>query len=199
MMEFYEKLQHLRRKKGITQEELAQALYVSRTAVSKWESGRGYPGIESLRMIAKFYAVTLDELLSPDEVLTLAEEDQKHRTTQMRDLICGFLDLFMTLLLMLPLFAERSDEIVRAVPLLVLGTYMKAIYLALVLAMVMVGVLTLAFQNCQAVVWVRCKTMLSFSLGVIAVFLFTFGLHPYAAVFSFVLLTMKALVTIKRP
>ena len=47
-MEFHEKLQELRRQKGITQEELAQALYVSRAAVSKWESGRGYPNIDSL-------------------------------------------------------------------------------------------------------------------------------------------------------
>ncbi|MBR7039698.1 MAG: helix-turn-helix transcriptional regulator, partial [Oscillospiraceae bacterium] len=42
-MEFSEKLQTLRKKKGLTQEELAQALFVSRTAISKWESGKGYP------------------------------------------------------------------------------------------------------------------------------------------------------------
>ena len=38
-MEFHEKLQALRREKGLTQEQLARQLYVSRTAVSKWESG----------------------------------------------------------------------------------------------------------------------------------------------------------------
>ncbi|MEE1197563.1 MAG: helix-turn-helix transcriptional regulator, partial [Acutalibacteraceae bacterium] len=42
-MEFSQKLQELRRQKGLTQEQLAAALFVSRTAVSKWESGRGYP------------------------------------------------------------------------------------------------------------------------------------------------------------
>ena len=48
-MEFGEKLQCLRKSKGLTQEELAVSLYVSRTAISKWESGRGYPGIDSLK------------------------------------------------------------------------------------------------------------------------------------------------------
>ena len=46
-MEFNEKLQQLRKKSGLTQEQLAEQLYVSRTAISKWESGKGYPNIES--------------------------------------------------------------------------------------------------------------------------------------------------------
>ena len=62
-MEFNEKLQELRKNKGLTQEELAEALYVSRTAISKWESGRGYPNIDSLKEISKFFSVTIDELL----------------------------------------------------------------------------------------------------------------------------------------
>lgn len=47
-MEFNEKLQQLRTGKNLTQEQLAEQLYVSRTAISKWESGKGYPNIESL-------------------------------------------------------------------------------------------------------------------------------------------------------
>ena len=81
-MEFHEKLQELRKQKGLTQEELAESLYVSRTAISKWESGRGYPNIDSLKAISKFFSVTIDELLSGEEVLTLAEEEQKQKALE---------------------------------------------------------------------------------------------------------------------
>lgn len=56
-MEFNEKLQELRKQKGLTQEELAEALYVSRTAISKWESGRGYPNIDSLKAISNYFSL----------------------------------------------------------------------------------------------------------------------------------------------
>ena len=58
-MEFNEKLQQLRTGKNLTQEQLAEQLYVSRTAISKWESGKGYPNIESLKCISKFFSVTI--------------------------------------------------------------------------------------------------------------------------------------------
>lgn len=63
-MEFNEKLKELRSSRGLTQEELSEALFVSRTAISKWESGRGYPSIDSLREISDFFSVTIDELLT---------------------------------------------------------------------------------------------------------------------------------------
>ena len=92
-MEFNEKLQQLRKQKGLTQEELAEALFVSRTAISKWESGRGYPNIDSLKAIAKFYGVTIDELLSGEDALTIAEEDCKRKERRSRDLVVGLLDV----------------------------------------------------------------------------------------------------------
>ena len=57
---------------GLTQEELAESLYVSRTAISKWESGRGYPNIDSLKAISKFFSVTIDELL--DEIHAMLDK-----------------------------------------------------------------------------------------------------------------------------
>ena len=83
-MEFHEKLQALRKQKGLTQEELAAKLFVSRTAVSKWESGRGYPNIDSLKALAKFFSVTVDELLSGEDLLSLAREEQQEKENQCR-------------------------------------------------------------------------------------------------------------------
>ena len=62
-MNLSEKIQTLRKEKGLTQEQFADMLYVSRTAVSKWENGRGMPGMDSLKMIAKEFEISIDELL----------------------------------------------------------------------------------------------------------------------------------------
>ncbi|MDD2620002.1 MAG: helix-turn-helix transcriptional regulator, partial [Syntrophomonadaceae bacterium] len=91
-MEFNEKLQELRKQKKLTQEELAEILFVSRTAISKWESGRGYPSIESLKAISEFFLVSIDELLSGKELISVAEKDSLHKMQHMRDLVFGLLD-----------------------------------------------------------------------------------------------------------
>ena len=75
-MEFNEKLQELRKSRGLTQEELAEALFVSRTAVSKWESGRGYPSIDSLKEISKYFSVSIDELLTGEKLISIAEKEK---------------------------------------------------------------------------------------------------------------------------
>ncbi len=200
-MEFHEKLQEFRRRKGLTQEELAERLYVSRTAVSKWESGRGYPNLESLKAIAKFFSVTVDELLSTNEVLELAEEDQKQIEKSFHDLIFGLMDLCMSLLLFLPFFGESSDGIVRAVALLWLNgvpSYLRIAYFVAVVAMILLGVLRLTLQTVGAVFWEKIKTRLSLALGAASVLLFIVCSQPYAVVFSFVLLTVKVFLLIKR-
>lgn len=200
-MEFNEKLQELRRKKGLTQEELAAALYVSRTAVSKWESGRGYPNIASLKQIAAVFSVTVDELLSGEEWLTVAEENADRKARHYRDLCCGFLDAGTAMLLFLPLFAQQAAGQVEAVSLLSLtavAPYVRITYLVLVALTAATGVVTLALQNITASFWLQLKSSLSLFLGVAGVLLFVLGRQPYAAVFVFLFLAIKALLLIKR-
>ena len=61
-MSFGEKLQAVRRSSGLTQEQFAEELKVSRQAVSKWESGRGYPEIEKILYICNRYGITPNDL-----------------------------------------------------------------------------------------------------------------------------------------
>ena len=200
-MEFNEKLQELRKRKGLTQEELAEVLYVSRTAISKWESGRGFPNIESLKSISKFFSVSLDELLSGEEILAIAENDNKQKERTLRDLIFGLLDCGIALLLFLPFFGQEANGVIKSVSLLSLSDiqpYLKTAYIAFTGAMILLGIITLALQNCRQRLWTQSKSILSLALSAVGVCLFMISQQPYAAVFVFAFLIIKALMLIKR-
>lgn len=200
-MEFNEKLQELRKQKGLTQEELAEILFVSRTAVSKWESGRGMPSIESLKSISKFFAVTLDDLLSSEELLVIAEDDHKQKEMHIRDMIYGLLDCSIALLFMLPFFGQKANGAIQEVSLLALTEiqlYLKVLYLLIVIGMTALGVLTLALRNSNCALWIQNKSKVSLFVNAIGVFLFIISQQPYAAVFVFAFLIIKALMLMRR-
>ncbi len=62
-MTLAENLKALRTEKGLSQEEVAGALFLSRQSVSKWENGQAEPGVENLKALARLYGVSLDRLL----------------------------------------------------------------------------------------------------------------------------------------
>ena len=199
-MELNEKLQQLRKQKNLTQEELAEALYVSRTAISKWESGRGYPNIDSLKEIAKFFSVSIDDLLSGEELLTLAEEDHKQKRSNLCDLLFGFLDISVLLLLFLPLFGRKTNGGVVSVSLIAFHSVShlsQFVYYDFVSSSVIMGVLLLALQNFSHSFWLQSKTKISLILSIIGVLLFVVSTQVYVAVFLFVLLIIKVSILLK--
>lgn len=199
-MEFNEKLQELRKHKGLTQEELAELLFVSRTAVSKWESGRGYPNIDSLKAIARFFGVTIDELLSGDELLTIAEKDTEQKENHIRDLVFGLLDISVAVFFFLPLFGQKVNGIIQEVSLLSLteiASYLRIAYFVVAIGIAVFGILTLALQKCQQLFWVRNKNRISLILNAVGVTLFIISTQPYAAILLFVFLVIKGLMLIK--
>ena len=200
-MEFHEKLQELRKRKGLTQEELAERLYVSRSAVSKWESGRGYPNIDSLKAIATLFSVTIDDLLSGDEVLTIAEEGYRQKETQFRSMVFGLLDFSIAMFFFLPFFGQNSDGMIHAVSLLsltVTESYLQTVYFGIVIGMIALGILTLALQNCRQVFWMQNKEKLSFLLNAIGTLLFIISSQPYAAAYLLILMVIKVQILIKK-
>lgn len=200
-MEFHEKLQELRKRKGLTQEELSEALFVSRTAVSKWESGRGFPSIDSLKAISSYFSVSLDELLSGEELLAIAENDHMERERGLRSLIVGLLDCGIALMLFLPLFGQWGSDGAQSVSLLTLEgvqPYLKAVYAGFVAVMTVLGILNLALQNYSGGSWGQHKYMLSLLCSILGVCLFVVSQQPYATVFVFALLVVKTLMLMKR-
>ncbi len=200
-MEFNEKLQDLRKKKGITQEELAGSLFVSRAAISKWEYGRGYPNIDSLKAIASFFGLTIDELLSGDELLTIAEQDTKQKENYFCDLVFGLLDCSVAMFFFLPLFGQKVSATIQEVSLVSLteiSLWLRTVYFVVVIGMIGLGILTFALQNCNQVFWVRNKSKLSLAVNIIGVLLFIMSSQPYAAAFVFLFLIIKVLILMKR-
>ena len=199
-MEFNEKLQKLRKQKGLTQEELAEVLFVSRTAISKWESNRGYPNIDSLKSIAAFFGITIDELLSGEELLTIAEEDAKQKEKHFCSLVFGFLDCSISLLFFLPLFGQKINESIHEVSLISLSeisTYLRIAYFIVIIGIIASGVLTLVLLSCHKVFWIKNKNKISLTLNTIGVLLFIISSQPYAAIFLFIFLIIKVLMLIK--
>ncbi len=76
-MTFGQKLKKLRTDNMLTQEQLADKLFVTRTAVSKWETDRGFPSIDSLKAVADLFNVRIDDLLSEDDIENKKLADEK--------------------------------------------------------------------------------------------------------------------------
>jgi len=202
MMELCEKLQELRKRRSLTQEELAAALYVSRTAISKWESGRGYPNIDSLKAISRFFGVTIDDLLSGEELLSLAEEAQQQQAANDRNLVFALLDISMALFLFLPVFGQNTDGAMHSVSLTALtglSAYLTSAYWLIIIAMIASGAAILLLKNAAQSGRMQHTHRLSLLLGAAAVLLFIISRQPYAAAFAFVFLSIKALMLLKHP
>ena len=86
-MQFHEKLKQLRKERDFTQEELAERLHVSRSAVAKWENGLGLPSDDSLKDIAEYFNVTREELLADRETQTIIVEKNGKLSRQKKLLI----------------------------------------------------------------------------------------------------------------
>ncbi|WP_300676454.1 helix-turn-helix transcriptional regulator [uncultured Gemmiger sp.] len=201
-MELNEKLQELRKNKGLTQEELAAALYVSRTAVSKWESGRGLPSIDSLKQISAFFDVSIDDLLSADKALSLAEQENKASQRSFCDLLLGISDLCAILLILLPLYPRVDGKTVYAVDFL---TYARTaafsgwIFAFLFAGLILTGAVKIGSVCGKTETAQPLLTGISLCISIAAVLLLAVTRNAYATSLTFLLLVIKGTLLLKRP
>ncbi len=199
-MEFNEKLQELRKTKGITQEELAQALYVSRTAISKWESGRGYPSIDSLKEISCFFGVTIDELICAEEIMDVAKDDKERSLHKLIAFICSLLDIFVGLLLFIPVFGNgaNSPSAVSLLSLTGIQLWIKYLIMGLIIFTVLNGIFGVIVCGIDKPVLIQCIIVTGMVLMVICSAVFILVRQPYAGIISFLVLMAKGFLLIKK-
>ena len=200
-MEFHEKLQILRKNRGMTQEELAEALFVSRTAVSKWESGRGYPSIDSLKEISGFFSITIDDLLSGEKLLSIAEREKQSGIRRICDLLFGMADLFSLLLIVLPLYPKTVNGYIYSVSL---SAYTEAAvlnrmaYWILFLGLILTGIIKILFIHRNTTEKKQdAVTACSMVLSTLTVLLLALAGETYAVAMAFLLLLVKGALLIK--
>ena len=199
-MEFNEKLQELRKSKGLTQEELAEKLYVSRTAVSKWESGRGYPNIESLKEISTFFSVSIDELLSTEKLLFIAEKENKSNIKNICEKLFSVVDLLSVLLIILPLYPNTVDGFIYSVNLLnyvETSEFNKVVYWCGFLVFIVLGIVKSVLIKLKKEKVNKSITVVSVSLNILIVLLFALTREVYALILVFLFLIIKCLLLFK--
>lgn len=196
-MEFYEKLQELRKSRGLTQEELAEALYVSRTAVSKWESGRGYPSIDSLKEISSYFSVSIDELLSGEKLLSIAERENKSNMQNLCDMLIGILDLLSVTLIVLPLYPNPIDGYIFSVNLFSYTettSFNRLVYWGLYTALMAAGIAKILLTRLKIVKGRKMLTAGSMGLSILAVLFLAMTREAYAVTMAFLLFVTKGIL-----
>lgn len=199
-MEFNEKLQQLRKQNNLTQEQLAEQLYVSRTAISKWESGKGYPNIESLKCISKLFAVSIDTLLSGEELINLAESENSSNIGKVYSLIYGLLDLMAIAFILIPFYGQQDSDMIRMVTLFKYDSMpvtIRTIYFILLILMFILGIVELIIQFVENEKGANIAKITSLILHAIAILFFAMSRQPYVNAFLFMLFIIKMVLLIK--
>ena len=199
-MEFYEKLQELRKSRGLTQEELAKDLYVSRTAISKWESGRGYPSIDSLKEISNYFSVTIDDLLSGEKILSIAEKENEANMRNICDLLFGILDVCSFILIVLPLYPNVVNGFVSSVNLFAYTqttSLNRFLYWSMFMLLIAVGIVKLLLTKFKIERWNERMTGISMVFSIVIVLFLAMTRETYAIIVTFLLLVIKGVLLLK--
>ena len=195
-MEFNEKLQELRKSRSMTQEELAEALFVSRPAISKWEQGRGYPSLDSLKEISRFSSVSIDELICSEEIISAAADEKKNCMDKYLSMICNTLDIFLALLLFLPVFGNGTDSpaAVSLYAITGISTWIKIVFTVLVGITILNGICGVIISRFEEPVWNRHRLVTGMVLSIVCAAVFILTRQPYAGIICLAILVVKGLL-----
>lgn len=136
-MKLAEKVQELRKKKGLSQEQLAEKLGISRQAISKWESGQSAPDIDKVVLISEFFNVSTDYLLKQEKEVLEESVNQEEYTIEVNVkmnkkafsyLLLGIMFLFTFLFFLLLIKTLDVFMLIVTFPFLFVSVFMFACF-----------------------------------------------------------------------
>jgi len=199
-MEFAKKLQKLRKQNNLTQEELSKKLYVSRTAVSKWESGKGYPNIESLKDISKIFKISIDELLSCDEIIDIAKKEKDLNNKRLNNLFYGLLDIVGVLLIFLPLYPYSIENFVYSVSLISkndINSIIKISYIIMLSILSLIGIIEIVYYFLSNMKIQKFTIFISICYQILLLIYFIITRQIYLSLITILLLIIKIVIIMK--
>lgn len=199
-MEFYEKIKKIRTDNNLTQEQFAEKLFVSRTAISKWESGKGYPSIDSLKYMSKIFNISIDELLSSEEIIDIAENENVSNIGRFYNLVYGLLDIMSILFIFVPLYAKKIGEIYYSVSLINcndISNITKIVYFLTLGSLSLIGILELILNFIDNKKMRTIVNVVSIIIQSISILLYALTRQPYLTAIIFMILLIKISIIIK--
>ena len=196
-MELSKKIKKIRNDNKLTQEQFAEKMLVSRTAVSKWENGTCYPSIDSLKYMSKTFNISLDKLLSNEEILEIANNENKNNISKYNSLLFSLLDIIRIIFIFLPLYSYKTNNFVYSVSLFNsndLGLTLKIIFISIFIIYFIVGFIEL-ISNYKEKTPIINK--LSLFLDAISIFILSFTNQPYLIALMFIIFTIKIIMLLK--
>lgn len=184
-----------RKAKGYTQKQLSELLGISDKTISKWECGRGYPSIDLLKEISTFFSVTIDELLSGEKLLSIAEKENKSNMHNLCSILIGTIDLFHFLLIVLPLYPKSMKEYIASVNLfgyIETSAFNRMVYWVLFFLLMLIGAAEIIVTQLKIEKVYKLVIAFSMLLGIAAVLFLSLTGETYATALAFLLLVLKA-------
>ena len=193
-MELCKKIKKIRTDNKLTQEQFAEKMLVSRTAVSKWENGTCYPSVDSLKYMSKTFNISLDKLLSSKEILEIAKTENQSNISKYNSLLFCLLDIARIIFIFLPLYSYKTKDFIYSVFLFnsnELGLTLKIIFMIIYIIFFILGIIELILNFKENN---RLINKISMLLDMISIFVLLFTKQTYVIALMFVIFIIKIIM-----
>lgn len=164
------------------------------------QEGRGYPSIDSLKEISNFFSVTIDDLLSSERLLSIAEKENKSNIRSMCDLLFGIFDVCSFMLIVLPLYPNMVDEFIYSVNLFAYTqttALNRLLYWIMFISLVIAGMIKLLLTKFGNERFNKTMTGISMVISILIVLFLSITREVYAVIVVFLLLVIKVVLLLK--